>query len=176
MPRDVLAAVAATEIDVPAVIASDDCVRFGYAGWSYWLLYVLGYLEYVKLGSVATDNVYARYFVDHYLPGPHDPGLQGQLLDEASALARVGGRFADLHRLLGPQRDDGAAAGILPVRVLASNRRQDDLHDVYDASSGASVKARAIDGWHRLFAARLGDVRALPGIVRLDECTWTLTS
>lgn len=168
---DVLAAVAAEQMDAPALIASEDCAPG--AGWTYWLLYLKGYVEYREQNGVDQDNVYVRFFIDHYLPGPYDPGLRSELKDASSILARVGARFADLQRLLGPQRRCAADAQILPIRVLASNRHLDDLYDVYDAPSGVSVKAQAIDGWHRLFAARLGDVRTLPGVVRLDEPTWT---
>jgi len=171
--EEVLAAVASEELDTSAVTASQDCVAFGYAGWAYWLLYLRGFLEYQERGVLERDNVYARYFVDQYLPGPHDPGLRKELSDESSALARVSARFADFRGLIDHPQATTAAAALAPVRLLASCRRKDDLHDVHDAATGAVVKVRAVDGWHRLFAARLGGVPQLAGVVRLDEATWT---
>jgi hypothetical protein len=170
-PADVIAAVDTGPFDAAAVISSDDCVRLGYSGSSYWLLYLKGFLHYRASGTVGRGNVYVDYFLDHYLTGPLDPGLRDALVDDGAALARVSIRFADLQRVLGARQP---RAGMLrTVRILASHKAADDLLDVEDATSGLVVKARAVDGWHRMFAARLGGVPTMNGEVRLDESNWT---
>ncbi len=167
---DVIGVVDREPFDAAAVVADPDG-EWGYSGWSYWLLYLKGFLQFRASGAIARGNVYVDYFLDHYLDGPHDPGLRLVVPDDDAALARVTRRFADTQRLLGGRRP--GPDPLPPIRILASHRPVDDTLDVRDATNGLIVKARAIDGWHRMFGALLGGRPTLRGEVRLDESTWT---
>jgi hypothetical protein len=168
---DVIATVNAEPFDAKAIVSSTECVKFVYSGSSYWLLYLRGFLEFHASGTLGRGNVYVDYFIDHYLPGPFDPKLRGTIPNEAAALTRVSRRFADMQRVLEARRP---GAGMLePVRILASQKASDDHLEVQAATTGLVVKARAVDGWHRLFAARLGGVSTINGEIRPDESSWT---
>jgi hypothetical protein len=171
--EDLLTAVASMELSVEAMAKCHDLARDTVlGGWIYWVLYIKGYLQYKATGTISGDNVYYDYLTKYFGPREHDPGLIQILANPASTTKLIARRFRDFdlfrscatHKL-------GETEGVDPVIVILSDPppSEDDAMLVYEVGSDAPLRASIIDGYHRLFLAKLFEVRRLPGRVLSEK-------
>jgi hypothetical protein len=157
--EEILEKVAGIDVDA----GSEDLARKAMSGPTYWMLFVRGYLEYASGGAVGHEDPYLHYLVTRFGPEGRDPGIVRDLADPEVAARRVALRYAncDLARTIaagGPETVDAFD----PVVVVTGDEPSPDRKLVVDADGGDGVWANAIDGYHRLFAARLFELDRVP--------------
>jgi hypothetical protein len=159
-PAELLAAVDGMEIDVDSLAHCRD-VRVRLAdGWVYWLLYTKGLLQYREAGEVSPGNVYFDYLYRHYIAHGHNPAMRRDLEDPAIARERVLRRYRDFDKL--SRLAAGDESGIVdPIRVTVSTPQSPHPYLFYAIDVEEPIVVRAIDGWHRMCAARLAGVASL---------------
>lgn len=147
-------------IDLDALMREPDLRLHVYSGVSYWLLFLKGYLQHHESGTIAGGNIYYDYLMGHYAPDLKDPGLVREFATPQSAVERVIRRFQDLDlfRAGGPE----IGRTVAPVRIIVSEPPPPHPLLVYEMGSEIPLCARLVDGWHRLFAAKLCGVPSLP--------------
>ena len=160
--EELLAAVAGIQVDVDSIARSHDLMQKEVlSGWAYWLLYIKGYLQYVDTERVDSGNVYYDYLVRYFGPRGHDPGLCSALADPHTAAERVARRFRDFDIFRNHEgREPSGLDNIAPVTVILRDPPPHDASPVYGVGSDAPLMAN-IDGYHRLFLARLFGIEAL---------------
>lgn len=150
---DLLAAVGSTEISLQTLANNRNIARHGYSGWIYWFLYLKGWLDYRESGNAGPGNIYFDYMTTHYIPDGADTALGQAMRNPETAESIVLHRFADLDRFDEAEGADVSAA-IDPIRAVIGHTPPAIPLKLVDAASGASIPARRLDGWHRLFGAR----------------------
>ena len=123
----------------------------------YWLLFLKGYLQYSKSGTIGPSNVFFDYLTGYYGSGIDyggDPGVRSMLNDPEEAVALVRRRFEDMD-LFRNEPSEQAIERIEPIRVYAGQQQDGAAHHVFEAGKSMRHLARGIDGWHRLFAAKV---------------------
>jgi SAM-dependent methyltransferase len=156
---DLLAAVRSTTLDLRTLVRNRDLSNQGLSGWTYWYLYLKGYTQYVDDGGVTDSNIYLQYLTEHF---EQDEGLAPVLRDREAARTRVGRRFEDLGMLAA---SPGGQVGFEPITVWTQEPAPVDAKLVFVHGSPAPVPAIDIDGYHRLFAARLQGLEGVPAEV-----------
>jgi hypothetical protein len=161
--EQLLAAISEMEVGLHSIAQSLDSRNSVYSGWVYWFLYVKGYLQFAESNQVDDDNIYLGYLVRYYAPRGHDPGVAQELSDLGTARERVKQRF-----LLIPEAAEAATSeskiwNTRPVLVILDEQPPRFPLLVYPVGSAQPVGASLVDGWHRLFAARVSGVAAVPG-------------
>jgi 2-polyprenyl-3-methyl-5-hydroxy-6-metoxy-1,4-benzoquinol methylase len=155
---DLLRAVDQMEFDLETLEAARD-LQLCYGGWLYWLLYVKGYCQYVRSGEVGPGNIYYDYLVRH---PDRDPGIAEELRDADTAQTFVVRRYRDMDLFRYRSAEGNVPNPMEPVFVLSGPGPLKDQDSVYEIGRAAPILARRIDGWHRLFAAKLFGVTQLP--------------
>ncbi|MDQ4025234.1 MAG: hypothetical protein M3217_07065, partial [Actinomycetota bacterium] len=169
---DVLVAVAEHDLDLDTLLESPDALR-RYQGWTYWFLMLRGYLEYRESGAVAPDNTYLRYLKRWFGQGP-DPGFARLLRDEPATITAITRRFHDLAHYEGAGETSESSSAPSPVRLVVSDPPRKNQPSLY-TPSGELIEPRLLDGWHRLFAARLFGAESAPAeVIRADARTGEL--
>ena len=155
---DLLAAVQEQPINLAALAENRDLKLDVYSGWSYWLLYLKGYLQYRLSGTIGRGNIYFDYLTEYYIPRSHDAGLCETLTNSSAVIQRISQRFQDLERL-DPQVAKGKQQGeqLAPVRVSVTDPPPPEwlALPIWEPRSESPLRAALVDGWHRLFAAKL---------------------
>lgn len=153
----VIDSAAAEPIALEATDQTDDFAIMAMSGWSYWALYIKGYLEYSALGEVAPDNVYLRYLVAHFGPRGYDPGIQTLLRDVAATQSRVTLRYQDFDAFR--RGEEGSTVDQVVLTII----EPPPLHAkvLHDAHTGEQLPPSVVDGHHRIFLARLFRTRTL---------------
>ena len=159
--EDVLGDVRSMPIDLARVADDPDLAKSVYSGKTYWLLFLKGFCQYLDTGALGAGNVYFEYIVNYYAPRRHDPGISDALLDPLFAVERIAARFRDADQFRQKPRTYVPA----PIKIFRSDDPNIDRLEVCDADSGEMVRASAVDGWHRLFAARLFGAVTVPAEV-----------
>ena len=162
-PEDLLAAVDGFDVDLGALVRSHDARSLVYSGWVYWMLFVKGYLQYEEAGDVAAGNVFLDYLTGFYGAAAErggDPELRVMLADEAEAAVVVRRRFEDLRRFRHGRAEE-VAEQLAPIRIHVGEQPDGSAHDVFEVGRTTPLRARGVDGWHRLFAAKLFGAPAL---------------
>jgi SAM-dependent methyltransferase len=155
-PEDLLAAVRATSVDLEAVTRNRDLSGQGLSGWTYWFLYLKGYTQYVDADGVDDSNIYYRYLTEYF---EQDEGLAPVLRDLEAARNRVSRRFEDFARLATNPREQ---PGFEPITIWTQEPAPIDAKLVFVDGASAPLPAVDIDGYHRLFAARLHGLERVP--------------
>ena len=155
-------AVAEMQIGLDSIVRSEDASSYVYSGWVYWFLFLKGYQQAETTGSIGDENIYLNYLTQYYAPRGHDPGLALELSDIDRARDRIKRRF-DVMDMLRTRGDRDAMDEIEPIIVTVSPRGPDHPLLVYPVDSPHALGGRLVDGWHRLFAARLAGTPALRG-------------
>jgi hypothetical protein len=154
---ELLAALAGIEVDLDTLAQSHDLRYYLYSGWGYWLLYAKGYLQYLESGTIGRGNIYYDYLTNYYVQREHDPGLCKELRIPFRTIERVAQRYRDLDffRTQGA-RGDGEIYKLEPIRLIVGEPPpQAEALLVYTIGDETPLVPRLIDGWHRLFAAKL---------------------
>ena len=160
---ELLAAVGDMTARVDTLAQSVDSRVFVYSGWVYWFLFLRGYLEFMESGELAAHNVYLDYLTRYYGPRGHDPGMTYDLVDPERARARVERRFSLLGAAAAASAEPDRGCDVDAVVVVVGALPPDYPLRVFPVGSPEPLIGRLVDGWHRLFAARLGGVSSLPG-------------
>jgi hypothetical protein len=162
-PQEVFDALRALDMRIDDDSLSAD-LDLAMSGWAYWAFYIKGYLEYVEAGSVTTDNIYVRYLMAHFGPNRFDPGLSDLLLNHQVAAARVALRFQDFDAIASATTVEDATA-VDPVILVVDDPNNDHAKVVYDGTTGEPLPPAVIDGYHRIFVARLFGLRSLAAVL-----------
>lgn len=158
-PEDLLAAVRSTSVDLEAVSRNRDLSGQGLSGWTYWYLYLKGYTEYADAGGVEDSNVYYRYLTEYF---EQDEGLAHVLRDREAARERVERRFEDFAGLGANSEEQPAFE---PITIWTQEAPPVDAKLVFLDGEPAPLAAVDIDGYHRLFAARVNGLERVPAEV-----------
>jgi hypothetical protein len=157
----ILEAIGAADVDLQALEETGDLAEMAMSGWAYWTLYIKGYLDYSAGGQVTWDNVYLRYLVGYFGPRNHDPGLRETLVDPNAAVHRVALRYRDFDRFRNLQTSHPNGSPIDPPVLTIVDPPPDHAKVVYEAGTGREVLPAVVDGYHRIFLARLFGARDL---------------
>lgn len=149
-----LRAAAQEPMDLAELSQTAELREAPYSGWSYWMIHLKGYAEYLLAGGVEPENTYLRYLRDYYAPQVQDPGLAAGFDDAQEILTRVKNRFAgfDFFR---EHEGQPIGARVLPVRAITSDPPRREPLLLFAVGSETPIVVRLIDGWHRLFAGKL---------------------
>jgi SAM-dependent methyltransferase len=158
---DLLAQVRAMDIDLGQVADDPDLAKSVYSGKTYWLLFLKGFCQYLDTGVLGAGNIYFEYITNYYAPRRHDPGISDALSEPLFAVERVAARFRDADRF----RQNPQTYVPAPIKIFRSGDPNADRLEICDADTGEIVHASAVDGWHRLFAARLFGAATIPAEV-----------
>jgi hypothetical protein len=165
-PSALLDAIRRADVPTEALVANRDLERFGYDGWSYWFLFLKGWLEYRDREGLEEGNIYLGYLAGHFVPDGPDPVLSSAIGDATAAREVVLRRFADLDRIAA-HPDDAAMDEIAPMRVVVAPRTpRIDLG--IETVHGRRIPAWRVDGWHRAFGARLLGVHGVQAHVEYE--------
>ncbi|MDQ3820539.1 MAG: class I SAM-dependent methyltransferase, partial [Acidobacteriota bacterium] len=152
---ELLKTIAGTEIDLDAIAQSHDAKHYVYSGWVYWLLYIKGYLQYRESRTIGRGNIFYDYLVRYYIPRDHDPGLR-ELANRLEAISRVAQRFRDFEFFHDQVvLDSSKVDNIAPVVIIVRDQPADDWPFIYEVGSETPLRASTVDGYHRLFIAKL---------------------
>jgi hypothetical protein len=162
----ILAAVAGMEIDVDAMARGYHLTRLDVlGGWVYWVLYIKGYLQYVNTGTINRENIYYDYLTKYFGPRAQDPGLVETLADPLATAELVARRFQDFDFFRNSVVcEPNKANNVDPVTVVVPNSPpspQDEMF-VPEVGSNTPLWASSVDGYHRLFLAKLFGIEQLP--------------
>lgn len=158
---DLIAAVSEMEVGLDTISRSKDASLHVYSGWVYWFFFLKGYLEYREADEITDDNLYFNYVVQYYAPRGHDPGISPQLLDVKQARIRIGERFKSFDVIRANRAD--ALDVVDPVMVTVGHPMPKHPLRVYPVGAPDSLGGRLVDGWHRLFSAKVADCPELRG-------------
>jgi SAM-dependent methyltransferase len=126
---------------------------------AHWLAYLQGYCQYRTTGTVGLGNVYYDHLVAH---AAHDPGIEGKLTDPESTAEYIRRQFEDLDSFRKRAQDEDLVWDIAPLQFIEGKRGAPAELVAFEAGTDKRLRATRIDGWHRLFAARVFDVPRLP--------------
>jgi SAM-dependent methyltransferase len=162
-PDELLDAIDRMDADVAALQKSVEIRNLGAEGWIYWYLFTKGYLQYLLTGTIEHGNPYFDYLVGYFIEHGHDPAALPDLSEHRLAVERIARRYRDFDALrrAGAQSPD-PPAGAKPVRITTGYEpREPPLH-LYGVGSDEPLPVKNIDGWHRLFSARVSGLRSFP--------------
>jgi hypothetical protein len=162
--EELFAAIRDMEVGLDSIARSFDSRTSVYSGWVYWFLFLKGYLRFAETGQLESDNIYLDYLVRYYGPRDHDPGIAMELCQPELARERVTWRFGSMQQAASEAVDPGTWATDAVLVVVGDSPPTFPLY-VYPMDSERPFAAALLDGWHRLFAARLWGVASLPGRV-----------
>ena len=170
--EDLVAAVGEMRVGVDTIALSRDLRQQLYSGWIYWFLFLRGFLDFREVGDVEDDNVYLQYMVKYYAPRGQDPGVVETFLDPKRAKLRTLVRFEWMTTFA-----DAAASGRLnvtdinPTLVVVRDPIPEYPLRVFAVGAADSLGGSLVDGWHRLFGARLFGLASIPGLVIREEAS-----
>jgi hypothetical protein len=164
---NLITAVERMECDVDSMAGSEDLRVHAYSGWMYWFLFLKGFLQFRVSRVFHDDNVYLDYFLRYYLPRQHDPGLAPEAGDIDVARGRVLARYSRTLRLA-ELKSEGVTAvtDVDPIIVDVTDPPPAYPLRIFAVGASDPIAGARVDGWHRLFAARLFGIESIPGSVR----------
>jgi hypothetical protein len=148
------------DIDIGKISRLTDSRFYDYRNWMYWLLYLKGYAEYRRSGSVRRDNTYFRFLTSLFLPNATDLELVRVLAREGDVLERMGSRFHDLD-LAAAAADSVACESFAPVRLIRDSEGHPHPLRLYIVGEEVPIEVDRVDGWHRVFGAQVFRVQRL---------------
>jgi hypothetical protein len=153
-PDDLLSAVAGMDFDLDRMAKSRDLTHGPLGGWLYWVLFIKGFLQQEQSGRASANTVYHEYLSRYFGPQGHDPGLRAILADRELTSERVSRRFEDFTRFRAARHSRSTDVSVDPVTLILRTPPTDDAKPLFLANSQSPVLA-SVDGYHRLFLARL---------------------
>lgn len=150
-----------TRADLPTLAegeATDE--RLLTAGRRYWIEMARGYVQARGEGRVDMGNSYARFLRRMLAETNFDPTLGEKLSSDDALVARVAARFADVDKLAEGPADLGPVEPILVVNPKDAAGKLRIKH----GETGNDVFVDVIDGYHRVFWARMFGVKKLPAL------------
>ncbi len=156
--EELFAAVDGMDVDVAALARSQDARVGGYDGWVLWFLFLKGYLEYSSSAEVGPGNTYFDYLSGHHGQAL-DPTV-AQQVDWDATRAYVVRQFEGMDRMRAAPESPEVVEQTPPIDVFTNEQAAGRLY-VYEPGAHNPITATRLDGWHRLFAARLFGVPRL---------------
>lgn len=147
---------------VESMVELRDFREGGLSGWSYWFLYLKGYIQYRDSDELLEDNIYCQYLSAHMTRLGHDAGLTKSLGDPTMLRDRVRWRYHDVDAFLRVHDLTGALDDVAPITLVVRNPPGHGAAKVFLAHQKEPVQVSRLDGYHRLFLARLSGLEALP--------------
>jgi SAM-dependent methyltransferase len=153
-PEELLAAIEGMELDVDALASDGDLAVNDLAGWGYWLVYLKGALQCAQGGALGPGNLYYDLLARHR---NNDPGRAADFSDPGRLRALVRRRFDDFELF---RTDADVPLKIAPLQLVVTDgppapTSTRAVKRVYEFGSEVPVETTIIDGYHRLFLARL---------------------
>jgi len=169
LASELLTDVERLSLDYDAFSGSRDA-KGGYSGWLYWLLFLKGYTQFRSVGAIERANVYFRYLTLHYADHDADPTLRS-LSNPTAAIERIGRRFGDCDQLSVPATAKAyAEKKLAPVQIyVRTPPTAEDVIVLRTVDAAEPIRARLVDGHHRLFAARLFGITRLRYRLRVEH-------
>jgi hypothetical protein len=160
-PEELLEAIRGLDLDADSLASNGDLPASDAAGWLYWALYLKGALQAPTGSAVGPGNVYYDLLARH---GNNDPGRIPDYSDPSRLLGVLQRRFRDFELF---RTDPEAPLRTAPPRLVvmqgpvapASTR---GLKRIYEIGKEVPVETTIIDGYHRLFLARLFGHKQVP--------------
>jgi SAM-dependent methyltransferase len=160
--EELIETVESMRVDVDLLSRSKDCRVAGYNGWVYWFLFLKGYCEYRRTGKIEPGNVYYDYIVQHH---KKDPGVAQEILEPEAAAQYLRRQFHDMDLCREAGAEGDVSAQIAPVRILLAQGNPKNAPRIFEPDSDNQLVARGLDGWHRLFAAKIFGVNRMRSAV-----------
>jgi SAM-dependent methyltransferase len=159
--EELLSAVDLMDFNVDALARNRDLVK-DLGGWVYWLAYLKGALQNAAGGAPESGNYYYDLLARHWR---NDPGRAKDLDDPSRLSVLVRRRFDDFELF---RRDREAPLKVAPAHIVITNgpptpSATRGLKRVYEVGSEVPVETTTIDGYHRIFLARLFGHKQIPG-------------
>jgi SAM-dependent methyltransferase len=153
-PEELVAAIDGMEVNLDALAEEHDLRANGMSGWVYWLIFVKGALQFEGSGELSTGNAYYDLLARHWR---NDPGRVIDYGDPQRLRALVQRRFQDF-RLF--RTHPGAPLQVEPLRLLIPEGPPTPsaiptVKRIYQVGHEVPVETTSVDGYHRLFLARL---------------------
>jgi hypothetical protein len=167
--EELLATISEMTVGVDTISQSRDSKLLVYSGWVYWFLFLKGYLEWAQAGALRDDNTYLDYILRYYGPREHDPGLADVIASPEQARERVERRFQLMAAASEVAERTNGDWQVEAVVVYAGEAPPDAELCVFPVGLDHPVVGKLVDGWHRLFVARLFDVASLPGRIVIQK-------
>jgi SAM-dependent methyltransferase len=150
------------EVNIDPLASDGDLAMEGMGGWLYWLVYVQGALQRARGGAIGPGNIYYDLLAKNWI---NDRGRAADFGDPDRLVMLVKRRFDDFDLF---RSDPDAPAKMSPIHLLVPDSppaptEAIDVKRVYDFERGTSVDTTKIDGYHRLFLARLFGHSSVPG-------------
>jgi len=150
------------EIDVDELAGNGDLASNDLAGWVYWLVYLKGALQASGGASTGSQNAYYSLLEKHW---KNDPRRANDLSDADRLSTLVCSRFQDFELFRG---DPDAPKKVEPIQLIVTDGPPvplptQDVKRIYSVGSEVPVETTVIDGYHRLFLARLFGLKEMPG-------------
>ena len=167
---ELIDAVSEMRVGLDSIARSQDIRHELYSGWIFWFLYLRGFLEFRETDSLDEDNVYLQYMLRYYGPRRHDPGLAYLADDPVATRERVLARFRDCRAFAIAQEEGNYELHDMPP-VIVTVTKAAPLYplQIFPMDAAESVSGSMVDGWHRLFGARVFGVSSLRGQVVRDQ-------
>jgi len=159
-PEELLAGIDAMDVNVDELAENGDLATNDLAGWVYWLVYLKGALQAQKEAPGPT-NVYYALLERHW---KNDPGRTRDLRDPDRLTTLVGRRFNDFNLF---RADSDAMKKAVPLQVVVTQGPPATLTHrgvkrIYEFENEVPIETNVIDGYHRLFLARLFGHKQVP--------------
>jgi len=153
-PQELLTAVHRTDVDTEMLAQDRDFGENGMGGWVYWLIYVKGALQHAQGEALGAGNVYYDLLARHW---KGDPGRVADYGNPERLRALVHRRFRDFALF---RANPDAPLEVEPLRLVvtkgpAAPSPTRSVKRIYQIGSEVPVETTTIDGYHRLFLARL---------------------
>ena len=156
-----LAAVEASDVDLQRLAHNGGPKVSNLGDWMYWLVYLKGALQSSAGRPVDAGNVYYDLLGDY---GNQDPGRNADVGDVERRRQLVCRRFEDFNRY---RLDPRAPQATTPIQLVVTDGPPTPsvtrgVKRIYEAGREVPVETATIDGYHRLFLARLFGHKAIP--------------
>jgi len=119
-------------------------------------MFTKGYTQFIDHDLLAKGNQYYEFLTKYFIGVVLDPFVQQILSEPARAEQLVHRRLLDFATIGDTQVTDMSLAdAISPVKVIIGEAAAPSPLLVYEANTGRTFEGHWVDGWHRLFAAKL---------------------
>ena len=156
-----LAAIDGMDVDIDHLARNGDLGTHDLGGWVYWLAYLKGALQFKAAGRVEDSNSYRLLLARHW---QNDPGREQDLRDDGRLGELIRRRFGDFDIFRSGRE---AAEQTEPILIVVPEgppapTATRSIKRVYEAGREVPVETTTVDGYHRLFLARLFGAAAYP--------------
>ena len=152
--EQLLAEIGQMDVNVDELAHNSDLAANDLGGWVYWLIYLVGGLRWMSDGDAGPSNPYYKILGRHW---SRDIGRAQDMSDPERLKALVLRRFEDFKLF---RTNPKAPELVQPVQLVLTAGRPvtsatRSIKRVFETGRETPVETSTIDGYHRLFLARL---------------------